>query len=125
MFDRLKKKFKKQKIKSTFFKIRKKSLRGLESITGKEFIKKRKKRPFDKVGTMGQPLTDDYGVPINPNHPNKKRNKIKKPGSRKLDYWANKKYKKDYDELNDKQKKSVKRRVRMSKFFTPKKRGRR
>ena len=110
IFEKLINRRKRKKIKSSFFKLKKKSLRGLESITGKEFTRKRKKRPFDKVGTMGQPLTDDYGVPINPDHPNKKRNKIKKPGSRKLD---------------DKQKKSVKRRVRMSKFFTPKKRGRR
>lgn len=98
----------------------------LEQRTGKFFQKlrkKKKKSAFDKVGTMSQPFTDDFGQPINPDYPKKTKTKTKNITSRKYDIIANKKFKRDYDDLGPIKKRAVRRRARKMKMRRKKKRG--
>ena len=63
-------------------------------------------------GTMGQPFTDEWGQPINPDVGIKKKVKVNRLNTRKYDYWAQKKYKRDYDDLGPLKKKSIRKIVR-------------
>ena len=94
---------------------------------GKWFMKKRKKTREEakKKGTMGQPLTDDYGVPINPDYPKKTKVKINKINTHKYDRIARKKFNKDFDDLNFFQKIAVRKRAKKMIRMRRKKRGRR
>ena len=117
---------KKEKRRNPFSRFLDKKKRNPNGLLGKFFKKKRKKtrEEVKKTGTMGAPLIDGLtGLPINPDYPKKKKVKLKNMTTNKYDFWANKKYKKDFEDLNTQQKKSVRRRARMNKFLTPKRRG--